>query len=353
MYIAAIILLGIFFFSVVSGAFIFVQMFVRRKDGSLNPSVIENALEQMKQSKDGADLEGVKMRNASKELSDHLNDKKIMIPLLEAKLRWLNSDSDRIEKINICGTYGKKLAGYYVKPENPTRNIVLIVHGYTDSAAGMAYLTEEYIKRGIAVLAVDCRAHGYSEGNIITLGYTDSKDVVLWVKEIVKRFGDVNIILHGVSMGGATVIQSLSHKKMQEFVPQIKLAVSDCTFVSARSQMMKQSSVILGSTLIQKIISNIVVFGMSLVNFFVCGFFMEQNSPKNALKKIQKMPAVKIPLIFFHGKKDSFVPYEKVLTLKANTDNNARVFIIEDAPHIGSYFYEPELYMKVVTEKLV
>ncbi|MBR5866407.1 MAG: alpha/beta fold hydrolase [Spirochaetaceae bacterium] len=353
MFIIAIILLGIFFFSVVAGAFIFAQMFVRKKnDGSLNPVVIANALEQMKQSKKGTDLEGVKMKGASN-LADHLNDKKIMIPLLEAKLRWFNTDSSKIEKINICGTYGKKLAGYYVEAENPGKYIALIVHGYTDSAAGMAYLTEEYTKRGISVLAVDCRSHGYSEGKVITLGYTDSKDVVLWVKEIVKRFNDKEIILHGVSMGGATVVQALAQKKMQEFADRIKLVVSDCAFVSARSQLLNQAGSILGSTFIQKMISQAVLCGMSLVNFFVCGFFMEQNSPKKALKKRRKLASAKVPLIFYHGERDSFVPFERVSVLEAAAGNNAKAFIIKDAPHIGSYFYEPELYMKNIIEKLI
>lgn len=352
---------GIFVFAFVAGAVVFAQMFSRKEDdGSLNPQVIKNSLSQMRQAKPGMQLEGVKMQGFGEHLSSHVNDPRIMVPLLEAKLRWfdrLETTSD-VEKITIHGTYGKKLVGYYVKPypqkedmeKNGSGCVALLVHGYTDSAAGMAYLTEEYIKLGFSVFAVDCRTHGSSEGNAITLGFTESKDIVLWVKEIVQRLGDVKIVLHGVSMGAAAVVQSLVQKKMRPYAAKIVLAVADCSFSSAKEQMSNQARVMLGDSLFQRIVAAIVLWGMSLVNFFVCGFFIGQNSPKKALKKKKTCATAQTPLLLFHGKKDAFVPVGMAVCLEKTAGKTATLLLVDEAPHIGSYFYAPNLYMKTISD---
>lgn len=356
---------GIFIFSFVAGAAVFAQMFARKEDdGSLNPQVIASSLEQMRQNKSGMELEGVRMPGGAKHLSSHINDTRIMIPLLEAKLRWFamleQNSPDSIERLSIRGTYRKQLAGYYLKPKNLSAEhcasdlncVALLVHGYTDSAAGMAYLAEEYTSRGIAVVAVDCRAHGHSDGNVITLGYTDSKDIVLWVEEIKRRFGDVKIILHGVSMGAATVILSLARRRMQSYAGQIVLAVADCGFSCAKAQMLGQSRVLFGSSGFQQVLARLVLSGMSLVNFFMCGFFIGQNSPLKALRKKSRLRTASVPVILFHGEKDAFVPIEMSDALKEAGGDNTTLIKVKDAPHIGSYFYAPEMYMSRIMDAL-
>jgi len=53
-----------------------------------------------------------------------------------------------------------------------------------------------------------------------------------WVYYLISHYGpDIKIILHGVSMGGATVC------KMSSAVPkQVKLIISDCAYTSAKDE---------------------------------------------------------------------------------------------------------------------
>ncbi|MBO5137724.1 MAG: alpha/beta fold hydrolase [Spirochaetaceae bacterium] len=346
----SLLFLGIILFSLVVGIIIFVRMFVHNKnDGSLEPDVVKKSLEQMKQSVPGTKLQGVKMQGTP-HLSSHINDKKIMIPLLEAKLRWFNRlQRKEIEQITIRGTFGKKLWGNFIPSANKKSNFtVLLVHGYTDSAAGMAYLAEEYEKLGVSVLAIDCRAHGYSEGNIITLGYTDAKDVALWLDYLQSHVGG-KIILHGVSMGGAAVIQSLVQKKTICNAQHIAFAVADCSFSSAKKVFKSQTAIFLGNSVFQKVLSYLIIQSVSLINFFVCGFTLGQNSPKKALKQRAKFATSKIPLLFFHGKDDSFISCDAAYELLEVAKENATLTIIEEAPHIGSYFYAPKDYMQKIS----
>lgn len=377
----AFVVAGTLIFSLVAGIVIFKQMFIRKyDDGSLSPEVIRDSLEKLKHSAAGTELDGIKMENAG-QLAAHLNDTRIMIPLLEAKLRWfahLERDDSDIERVFIQGNRNKKLAGYYVastrsvcstkfnnaEPDTTSRQdeyTALIVHGYTDSAAGMAYLAEEYLQQGINVLAVDCRAHGYSQGKAITLGYTDAKDVARWVEYLciqkMQSNGDkahkTKIILHGVSMGAAAVMQSLATKKMQSFASDIAIAVADCGFSSAKEQLSIQAQSLLGNSIFQRGIARLVLAGMSMVNLIVNGFTMRRNSPQRALRKRKNLATARIPLVLFHGEKDAFVPTEMATTL-AEAAQGTQVVIrnIKDAPHIGSYFYAPETYMGAILETL-
>ncbi len=398
-----LVISGIIVFSLAAGAVFFRQIFVRKtNDGSLDSSVIHSSLKQIEQAVNGIDLPGIKMAGTGIAAS-HLNDRKIMIPLLQAKLRWLhcneknstsvlagsgkNEELDSVcaaddatgvfycrETLHITGSRNTRLTGYLcsVPVETGSRAdwdagqtqksygtpyhdcTVILVHGYTDSAAGMAYLAEEYLKRGITVLAVDCRGHGYSGGKYITMGWTDARDIAQWIQFLLQRSGGKSrIILHGVSMGAATVIQTVVLKQMQPFVSHIVTVVADCSFSSASAQIQYQAQLLFGKSLVQRIAGKLIVAGLSVVNLFVNGFLLRQDSPRAALYRRQRLPAAQIPLILFHGGRDAFVPDSMASELvKAAGGYLVTEHRVSDAPHIGCYFYEPDIYMKTILDVL-
>lgn len=56
---------------------------------------------------------------------------------------------------------------------------------------------------------VDERAHGKSEGKVITFGIRERCDCKLWAEYAVKRYGEnKDIFLAGVSMGAASVMMA-------------------------------------------------------------------------------------------------------------------------------------------------
>lgn len=403
-----IVLAALAVFAVVGGAFLFNALFVRKENASSQTiQSLETALAQMRKSADGEKIDGVKMFNESFEknkavgidaLSAHVNDPRIMIPILEAKIRWLkkldafagaevSADANRsasasasasaevsadagssasagfgtIEKVFVTGERGTKLAGYFVSVStsvsanrSASAHVALLVHGYTDSAAGMAYLAEEYLSRGVSVLAVDCRAHGNSEGSVMTMGYTDSRDVAAWLMWLSQKFGsNVKIIMHGVSMGAASVIQASALEKVQPLAGNLALIVADCSFSSMPEQLTGQIELVIGKGAVKKILAKIMIAGMSFVNFLLGGFFFSANSPVRALEKRQHIETAKVPLLLFHGENDALVPpYMSQKLEKANGSCHIKVVRVPNAPHIGSYFYAQDLYMKEIFDFL-
>ena len=65
-----------------------------------------------------------------------------------------------------------------------------------------------YRSRGIDIFAPDNTAAGESEGHLIGFDVYESQDCLDWIDFLRHKFGeDVQIILHGFSMGGATVLK--------------------------------------------------------------------------------------------------------------------------------------------------
>lgn len=337
-----------------TGTIMFKELFIRKKDdGSYNLEIVTQALESMKEKK----------RNPPKRdkfdptvaFSAHVNDPVIMIPILEAKLRWLHLlDRGEIQKISITAQDGIQLAGYlWNNSEKATiqpQKIAILIHGYTDSAAGMAYLAEEYYTMGFSVLSVDCRAHGKSGGKNITMGYTDAKDVACWVEKILQLKGrNTKILLHGVSMGAVSVIRSLIQKHVVEVADNLIGVAADCGFSSAKDQLIQQGKLLFGDSILIKIGTYWMIAGLSAVNFLRCGFFYSQDSAKQALITRRELATAKVPLVLFHGEEDAFISPEMAHQLEqAAGATNVLKIHVSGAPHIGSYFYDKDGYLQAL-----
>lgn len=114
------------------------------------------------------------------------------------------------------------------KFENPGSDYVLVCHGYTSKARHMAGFVHKFHSLGFNVLAVDARAHGESEGTKIGMGWPERMDVIEWIKLILSWDPDARIILHGVSMGAATVLMASG-----ETLPDnVKAVIADCGYTS-------------------------------------------------------------------------------------------------------------------------
>ncbi len=285
--------------------------------------------------------------------TSHVKDEKIMKPLLEAKERWSQYQLEKlIIPISSSGGFGFLLKGsnsenlcadlLMHKKFSKNKTLAILAHGFTDSASGLAYLAESYYEREVSVLSLNLRGHGESGGSFSGLGsfHTDGKDVASWVQYVKKKFGkDVSIILHGVSMGGASVIQGAFFYSLP-----VALVVSDCSFSDYSTNV---------KNLVQNFFpknwfSTWMIFGIykfaAVSNVFVNGFSFEKNCPK----RILSLSSHTIPLLLFHGEKDSLVNSKYSYELYDAAKEPRKIVVVKKAPHIGSWFYDKEKYMNEV-----
>lgn len=123
-------------------------------------------------------------------------------------LKWL--DAQPTEEVILQSYDGLQLHGTWLNSNKGSDQTVILAHGYSGKGREMAGFARFYAeKHGYNVLMPDDRGHGRSEGDIIGFGWLDRKDYVQWSNWVLEKVGTKGeIILHGISMGGATVLMT-------------------------------------------------------------------------------------------------------------------------------------------------
>ena len=206
--------------------------------------------------------------------------------------------------------------------------------GYTSkSMADFIGLTDYYFKRGFTMLHPDARAHGESEGKYIGFGCLDRKDAIKWMNWVLEKGGeDVEIYLHGISMGGATVLMVSG----MALPPQVKGIISDCGFTSPKEVF----------THVLNTMYHLPAFPIineaDIVNRKLAGYGMDECNAKREVAK------AKVPILFIHGSKDTFVPTYMCNELYDSCASRKQILIVEGAAHGESYFKEMATYEKTL-----
>src|SRR5215208_3215416 len=113
-------------------------------------------------------------------------------------------------EVEVQSSDGLRLSAWWVEGAGSSRAAVL-VHGWgaDKSSRHVLETAAVYEEAGFDVLMIDLRGHGGSEGDRITLGYREVRDVQGALSWLEKRgFDPERVVLHGWSMGGVAVIQS-------------------------------------------------------------------------------------------------------------------------------------------------
>ena len=233
-----------------------------------------------------------------------------------------------------------KLHGVYFPAINDNlggKKIVICMHGYTSrSMQDFTGLTDYYFRKGFAMLQTDARAHGESEGRYIGFGCLDRKDLMFFIDYILERMGkDVEIYLHGISMGASTALMASA----LDLPSQVKGIVSDCAFTSPKevfSHVLRTMYHLPAFPLIQL---------ADILNRLLAGYGTDECNAKRELKK------AKLPILFIHGSKDTFVPVNMCHELYDScASNNKKELIVENAAHGESYYKDTKSYEAALDE---
>jgi pimeloyl-ACP methyl ester carboxylesterase len=113
------------------------------------------------------------------------------------------------QEVAFRSTDGLALKGWWVKAGSS--RAALLVHGFSGDKSDphVVETARVYHGAGFNVLMLDLRANGESEGERVTLGYREVRDVRAALSWLEKHgFDPSSVVLHGWSMGGATVVRA-------------------------------------------------------------------------------------------------------------------------------------------------
>ena len=109
----------------------------------------------------------------------------------------------KYEDVQVTTEDGLKLNGWFL-PGPAGAATVMVVHGYKDSRASVIGVAGVLSRHGYQVLVSSLRGHDVNDGELVSFGYHELKDLEAWRLHLRQR-SDVDperIGLFGVSMGG-------------------------------------------------------------------------------------------------------------------------------------------------------
>lgn len=211
----------------------------------------------------------------------------------------------------------------------------IMFHGYRGSAErDLSGGIQRCFALGRNVLLVDQRTSCGSEGHVISFGINEHRDCLAWIDFAVNHFGpDVKLVLTGISMGASTVLIAAG-KPLPENVVGV---LADCGFSSPKNIIRKCAK---DQHYPVNLIYPFIRLGAKLFGHFD----LEEYSPLEAMK------TCKVPVIFFHGEDDDFVPCYMSREVYDACTSPKKLVTIPGAGHGLVYLVDNEKYFQSVVE---
>ena len=228
---------------------------------------------------------------------------------------------------------GLDLFARFIPSKTASDKFAILVHGYKSSSGVMAKYAKHYYDLGWNILVPDQRAHGKSQGEYIGMGCLEKKDMLGWVQVLLEKKSQAKILLHGVSMGAATVMLLSGEKNLPQ---NICALVSDCGYSSVNDQFTVQLKELFGLPAFPLLQTT------SLLSKIRAGYFFGEGNCAKAVSKSN------IPTLFIHGDKDTFVPFEMLEKVYAAASCEKEKLVVPHAEHGNAMDVNPELYWTTV-----
>ena len=250
--------------------------------------------------------------------------------------KWLEETPQEKLEIKAEDDITLRATAYYNKTENQeNHNWVIVAHGYRSKPSWVASIGMHFYKeKGYNVLIPSMRATEESEGKYIGMGWLDKDDIIGWINKIILKDKNAKIILHGSSMGAATVLMASGEK----LPSNVKAIIADSSYTS-----------------VWDIFKSELKARFNLPSFPLMQMFrvVARIQAKYDIKEASVIDQVKksnTPTLLIHGDADDFVP----VTMESEIYNAIPVekdqLIIHGAGHTKSRYREPETYYKKVYE---
>lgn len=240
------------------------------------------------------------------------------------------------ELLELTSRDGLKLKAVYYP--NSSQKTVICVHGYTSHAEReWAFPGLFYLSMGYNVLIPYQRAHGLSEGKYISFGALERLDMADWVSKVNGLHPQGQILIHGLSMGGAIVL-NLSNLELEN----VKCLIADApntsiqnVFQAAAKSVFKKNS--------DKVVAHISR-----------RFKKEFGCDMESFESLEMVKGSRYPLLLSAGSMEKLE--ETFAAIEKNNPMETEQIILPGCNHGNGMYKQTELYqgkIKIFTEKYI
>lgn len=237
-------------------------------------------------------------------------------------MKWISAMP--FEEQEITAPDGVKLYGRFYR-NGDSKITILMMHGFRSNALhDFSCAFKFYYDKGFNLLVPDQRAHGKSGGKYITYGAKERYDAAVWLEHANTLVEGGELYATGVSMGATTVLMAAELPLPEN----VKGIIADCGFTSPADiikKVMKED---------MKIPLFPLYYTTRLMAKLVAGFDFEECHAARAVENC------KIPLLFLHGKSDSFVPFSMGEEIYNAAKGDKKAVWVEGAEHGCSFLVD-------------
>ena len=234
-------------------------------------------------------------------------------------------------EVGIQSTDGLELVCWWAPGNDSSRAVVLVSGiGGDKSDRHILKTASVYAGAGYAVLMIDLRAQGDSEGERVTMGNQEVRDVrgaLSWLDE--RGFVPGEIVLHGFSMGGVTVLRAAPESGVAAVVEDS--AYSDLPLI-LRKRLPEVSG-----------LPSFFTPGIFLMGKLFYGIDPWAVRPQEDARRLCEKG---IPLFIIHSIDDETTPFAHARRIKSACPE-AILWRIEGYEHVGAYEH-PEYRRRIL-----
>ena len=250
----------------------------------------------------------------------------------ELAKKWAENISNK--KVEVTAKDGITLRGTEYLVDEQTNKWAIILHGYRSTPNSVTSIGMHFSEKGYNVLIPSMRACSESDGEYIGMGWLDKDDLQGWINLIIEQNENAEIILHGSSMGAATVLMASG----DDLPTNVKVIIADSSYTSVWDIFASEA----------KARFNLPTF--PILNMFEIVANVRANYDIKEASALEQVKNSKTPILFIHGDADDFVPEYMCEKLYEAANCTKDKLIIHDAGHTDSRYKEPETYYNKIFE---
>jgi dipeptidyl aminopeptidase/acylaminoacyl peptidase len=232
------------------------------------------------------------------------------------------------EDVDFASRDGLRLGGWWIPAPDAPRGTVILCPGQNGSMDKDLPQAVPLHDAGFNVLMFDFRAHGRSEGGIVTLGALEQSDLFGAVDYAAGERGADRIGVLGFSMGAGVALMVAAQE------PRINAAVVDGAYPRITG--------LLANWLRIRDIPGPLARGLAWLALIAGSlrtqYLITRANPADLIDRLQT------PTLFIHGDQDPFVSPGEIEALVARVPGPAELWRVADADHREAYVHHTDEY---------
>jgi fermentation-respiration switch protein FrsA (DUF1100 family) len=239
-----------------------------------------------------------------------------------------------IATVELTARDGTALVGHWYENPNAKR-VVVAMHGWRSCwDQDFGFIAPFLHRAGCSVLYAEQRGQNASGGEHMTFGLLERQDCLDWANWVAAHtVPNLPVYLVGISMGATTVLMAAG----TELPKNVIGVLADCGYTTGRDII----ELVIGTMKLPPKLS----YPFVRLAARVYGHF-----DLEAADALRAMKNCKVPVIFYHGESDDFVPcYMSRQNYEACTCRK-RLVTVPGAGHGLCYLVDPEGYLQAARE---